>query len=98
MAPVPLHRTLSTCGGRRGKIRGTLAGVRRERRMTSRLFGQRDFRLLWLGESVSNTGTAVSGITLPLLAATTLHASTFDIGLLDAFLWLPWLLIGLPAG
>ncbi|WP_433607272.1 MFS transporter [Dactylosporangium sp. CA-139114] len=58
----------------------------------------RDFRLFWIGETTSQLGTSVSRIALPLVAITTLHASTVQIGALAATTWLPWLLIGLPAG
>lgn len=58
----------------------------------------RDFRLLWLGETVSTAGTNVTRVALPLVAVVTLHASTFEVSLLTAAAWLPWLVIGLPAG
>jgi predicted MFS family arabinose efflux permease len=58
----------------------------------------RDFRLLWAGETTSMLGSSVAGVALPLVAVVTLHASTFTVGLLTAAAWLPWLLIGLPAG
>jgi len=57
-----------------------------------------DFRLLWLGETTSKLGTRISNVALPLVAVSTLHASTFEIGLLTAAPWLPWTLIGLFAG
>ena len=59
---------------------------------------QHDFRMLWVGETTSRLGTTVTGIAVPLIAVTSLHASTFLMGLMDAVAWLPWLLIGLPAG
>jgi MFS family permease len=62
------------------------------------LLRHRDFRLLWLGETASGVGTAVSGVVLPLIAVVSLHASAFEVGALAAAEWLPWLLIGLPAG
>lgn len=43
-------------------------------------------------------GTTVSRVALPLVAVVTLHASTFQVSLLTAVAWLPWLLVGLPAG
>jgi predicted MFS family arabinose efflux permease len=58
----------------------------------------RDFRLLWSGETASRFGTAVSGVAIPLVAISVLEATTFQIGLLTAFAWLPWLAIGLPVG
>lgn len=57
-----------------------------------------DFRMLWLGETTSRLGSAVSGIAVPLIAVETLQASTFLVGLLEAAAWLPWLLVGLHAG
>jgi len=62
------------------------------------LLRDRDFRSLWLGETTSSLGTSVSRVALPLVAVVTLHASTFQVSLLTAATWLPWLAIGLPAG
>ncbi len=59
---------------------------------------RRDFRLLWVGETTSGFGSNMTTVALPLVAVVTLHASTFTVGLLTAAGWLPWLLIGLPAG
>ena len=59
---------------------------------------QRDFRLLWIGETTSKFGSAITGIALPLVAVTVLDASALAMGVLTAFAWLPWLLFGLPAG
>ncbi|SDX06516.1 Predicted arabinose efflux permease, MFS family [Amycolatopsis xylanica] len=58
----------------------------------------RDFRLLWAGETISLLGSNVAAVALPLVAVVTLHADTFTVGLLSAVAWLPWFLIGLPAG
>lgn len=58
----------------------------------------RDFRLLWTAESISKTGTAVTTFALPLVALQTLGASTLMMGVLNAMVWLPWLLVGLQAG
>lgn len=58
----------------------------------------RGFRLLWTGETTSAFGTSVSRVALPLIAVVTLDASTFEVSLLTATAWLPWLLLGLPAG
>ncbi|MFD1935071.1 MULTISPECIES: MFS transporter [Nonomuraea] len=62
------------------------------------LLRRRDFRLLWLGESASSLGSAVTGVALPLVAVTVLHSSAFAVSVLAAAVWLPWLLVGLPAG
>jgi MFS family permease len=58
---------------------------------------RRDFRMLWLGETTSSLGSSVTVVALPLVAIG-LHASVTVIGLISAAAWLPWLLIGLPAG
>lgn len=64
----------------------------------SRLWGNRDFTLFWSGQTIGDLGTAVSAVVLPLIAVTTLDAHAFAVGALGAAAWLPWLLIGLPAG
>jgi MFS family permease len=58
----------------------------------------RDFRLLWFGQTVSWLGTAATQVGAPLVAVTTLHASALQVGLLGAAVWLPWVLVGVPAG
>lgn len=62
------------------------------------LLRHRDFRLLWGGETVSGVGTQVSMIAIPLVAVVTLHATTFEVGLLTAAETLAFLVVGLPAG
>jgi MFS family permease len=56
------------------------------------------FRLFWVGQTTSRLGSAITTVALPLVAVGTLEASTLQIALLQAAAWLPWLLIGLPAG
>jgi MFS family permease len=68
------------------------------RRRPLGLLGQRNFRLLWTGETVSTAGNAMATVGVPLLAVTVLHASTFAVAALTAAAYLPWLVIGLPAG
>jgi MFS family permease len=57
-----------------------------------------DFRRLWIGETVSQFGTMISNLALPLVAILVVHASTFEVGLLTTFETLAFLLVGLPAG
>jgi MFS family permease len=47
---------------------------------------------------VSQLGSQVSLLALPLLAIKTLHATTFQVGALSAVEFAPFLLVGLPAG
>lgn len=67
-------------------------------RSRGRLWRHRDFLLLWGGQTVSDVGSAISLVVLPLIAVVYLHASGFAVGALAAAEWVPWLLIGLPAG
>ena len=62
------------------------------------LLRTRNFGLFWVGESVSGFGSAITTVALPLVAVSTLHASTGMVALLTAANWLPWMLFGLPAG
>ncbi|MCF0083156.1 MFS transporter [Streptomyces lomondensis] len=62
------------------------------------VFALRDFRLLWVGETVSGLGNSVTGVALPLTAVVVLDADSTGIGLITAAVWLPWLLVGLPVG
>ncbi|MGH9064723.1 MAG: MFS transporter [Acidimicrobiales bacterium] len=62
------------------------------------LWRQHDYRLFWTGETTSQVGTAVTSVALPLVAVSSLHASTFVVGVLNAATWLPWLVLGPPAG
>jgi MFS family permease len=62
------------------------------------LIRHRDFRLLWAGESISELGSQVSFLAIPLVAVRTLHASTLQIGFLTAASTAAFLLVGLPAG
>jgi predicted MFS family arabinose efflux permease len=77
---------------------------RRRRRQPGRtapaggLLRHRNFRLLWFGETVNQFGSAMAGVLVPLLAVVVLRASTFEVSLLTAAVYLPWLVIGLPAG
>jgi MFS family permease len=66
--------------------------------MAESLWRHRDFKLLWAGDTISQFGTQVTVLALPLLAVTALHASPFEVGLLTTFEFLAFLLVGLPAG
>ena len=62
------------------------------------LLRHRDFRLLWGGETVSEFGSQVSLLAIPLVAVNTLSATPFQMGALAAASTLAFLVIGLPAG
>jgi MFS family permease len=58
----------------------------------------RDFRRLWIGQTVSQLGTQVTMLALPLVAIRVLDAGPLEVGILAACETLPFLLVGLPAG
>src|SRR5690348_16374939 len=57
-----------------------------------------DFLKLWAGQGISQMGTQVSLLAIPLTAVVALHAGAFQAGLLGTFEFLPFLVVGLPAG
>ncbi|MEV3860237.1 MFS transporter [Streptomyces sp. NPDC050095] len=52
----------------------------------------------WAAATVSNAGSAVTTLALPLVALTVLHVSAFEAALLAAAGQISWLLLSLPAG
>jgi MFS family permease len=54
--------------------------------------------LLWTGQTISMTGSAVTTIALPLAAIAVLRASALEVGLLTAATYGAFLLISFPAG
>lgn len=57
-----------------------------------------DFLRFWGGQGISQIGSSVGRIALPVLAVSVLDATAFQIGVLDAVQFAAFLLIGLPAG
>ncbi|MDT7544101.1 MAG: hypothetical protein QOE99_211, partial [Actinomycetota bacterium] len=72
--------------------------VRQDARRDGSLWRDRNFALLWAGQSVSELGSQVTMLALPLLATITLHASTFEVALLSVFSSAAFLLVALQAG
>ncbi|MEW2410375.1 MFS transporter [Streptomyces griseoviridis] len=62
------------------------------------LWRNRRFMAAWAGQTVSDLGTQVTTLAIPLVAVLTLHASTFQVGMLRALSMLAFLVIALPAG
>jgi MFS family permease len=62
------------------------------------LWRRSDFLRLWSAETISQLGTQVTLLALPLIAILILRANPFEVGLLTAVEYLPFLLVGLPAG
>ena len=70
----------------------------RLRRPTGGLWQHGDFLKLWSAETISQFGTQITGLALPLAAILVLKASAFEVGLLATLEFLPFLLFTLPAG
>lgn len=62
------------------------------------LMGDHDFLKLWSAQTVSVFGSQISQLAIPLLAIVLLGAQPLEVGLLTALGYLPFLLVGLPAG
>jgi predicted MFS family arabinose efflux permease len=69
--------------------RGELAGT---------LLMRPAFGLFWAGETVSGIGNMMATVAMPLVMVVVLHASTLAVGLLTTVMYLPWLVVSLPAG
>lgn len=57
-----------------------------------------DFVRLWIAETISQFGTQVSLLALPLVAVVLLEATPFEVALLGTIEFLPFILFSLPAG
>lgn len=62
------------------------------------LWHNRDFLWLWAAQSVSQFGSEVTSLALPLAAIIVLDASTFEVAALAVVDWLPFFALSLPAG
>ncbi|HJU47895.1 MAG TPA: MFS transporter [Gaiellaceae bacterium] len=68
------------------------------RRPTGGLWSHGDFLKLWSAETISQFGTQVSQLALPLVAILVLDASAFAVSALVTIEFLPFILFSLPAG
>ncbi|MGI5532195.1 MFS transporter [Streptomyces syringium] len=93
--PAERQGTAGTDGARGTDGAGRTAGRAARGGLLRR---HRDFRQLWCGESAGKFGASVTSVLLPLAAVSVLHAGTFEVSLINAATWVPWLVIGLPAG
>jgi MFS family permease len=72
--------------------------MRRPQRPQGGLWSHPDFIKLWTGQTISEFGSQISQLALPLLAAVSLHASAFEFSLLGVLGFMPFILFALPAG
>ena len=75
-----------------------MANWARRLRPSGALWHNRDFRRLWAAQTVSQFGSEITGLALPLVAILVLDASTFAVAALAVVDWLPFFLFSLPAG
>jgi hypothetical protein len=66
--------------------------------LRSPLWREGDFVKFWSAATVSLAGDAVTRLALPLIAIVLLDATPFEVGLLGGAQFVPFLLVGLPAG
>jgi MFS family permease len=64
----------------------------------SGLWRHGDFMRLWSAQTISQFGTQVTFLALPLAAIVVLDAGAFEVAVLGALEWTPWLLFSLPVG
>jgi len=56
------------------------------------------FRAFWVASTVSGFGSYVTALAVRVLVVVTLHGSAFQVGLVNAAGWLPYLLFGVLTG
>jgi MFS family permease len=68
------------------------------RKPNGTLWAHRDFLKLWTGQTISELGSQVSQLAIPAVAVLTLKASPFQVAALETVVFLPFLILTLPAG
>jgi MFS family permease len=68
------------------------------RRPPGALWSHPDFMKMWTGQTISQFGSSISELALPIIAVRLLHASAFEVAALGTVEFLPFLLFTLPAG
>src|SRR5215213_6005573 len=80
----------SSCGGRSRQMRSL--------RPSGALWRHPDFLKMWTGQTISEFGSSISQLALPIIAVRLLDASAFAVAALGTVEFLPFLLFTLPAG
>lgn len=62
------------------------------------LWGDRNFMTLWGGQALSQFGSQITELAIPVLAVLVLHATEAQVGYLNAAGMAAFLVVGLPAG
>lgn len=65
---------------------------------TGSLWRDRNFLTFWGGQTFAQAGTQITELAIPVLAVVLLHATEFEVGLLNAAGVAAFLVVGLPAG
>jgi MFS family permease len=68
------------------------------RRPQGGLWSHSDFMKLWTGQTISEFGSQISALAVPILAARALDATPFEFAALGVLNFLPFILFALPAG
>ena len=67
-------------------------------RLRGALWRNPDFIWFWAAQTVSQFGSQISGLAIPLVAILVLDASTFEVAVLTVLGWAPFFFFSLPAG
>src|SRR3954462_13127018 len=70
----------------------------KRRRPSGALWSQPDFMKMWTGQTISQFGSSISELALPIIAVRLLDASAFEAPALGTVDFAPFLLFTLPAG
>jgi MFS family permease len=62
------------------------------------LWRDRNFLTLWSGQALSQFGAQITELAIPVLAVVALHATEWEVGVLNAAQVAAFLVVGLPAG
>jgi len=65
---------------------------------TGGLWRHPDFLKLWSAETISQFGSQITGLALPLVAVLVIEASAFEVSALFVIEFLPFILFAIPAG
>jgi MFS family permease len=71
---------------------------RTDRTTAPSLWHHGEFMKLWAGQTISQIGSQITLLALPLSAILLFDASPFQVGLLSTVEFLPFVIFGLPAG